>query len=165
LNEVASVFELTVDRSEADVGHLVESPKVLHDHVAYNSSRHLPKVVAVDFAFNLADHGLKLVTAERSFVAGFFESPAQFAGIKWFPRLVFFDNLQRNLLNLLAGPNTALALVTNTPSSDWKTTVLAAGVDDGKIASSAKGTFHVWVGSPFVVGNLANIVLLLALPA
>src|SRR5207244_315222 len=96
----------------------------------------------VDVALDLADDAFNLLVADGPFVAGLFEAAAQLGRVERLARLVFLDDLERAFLDLLHGGNAAFTMAADPAAPDGEAACLAARVDDGEVAFTAKGTFH-----------------------
>src|SRR4051812_39541296 len=143
VHEVADVLKLPVDRGKTDVGDLIELFQVLHRQFAEDRPRDfLAKVAGVNVGFDFADDRFDLLVADWAFVASLFEATAELGRVERLAGLVLLDDLERALLDLLDGRNAALAVAADPPTTGGEAAGLAAGINDGEIAFTAKGTFH-----------------------
>jgi hypothetical protein len=138
----ADVFEFSINRGKPNVGDLVESSQMLHDHVAQHLCRNFPKVRSLHVVFNLADDDFDFLGAHRPFVASFFQAAADLLGVKWLPRMVLFNDLEKRFFDLLDRGNPAFAPLAETSAADRKSSLMEPGIDDGEVPRAAKRTFH-----------------------
>src|SRR5262249_1387297 len=99
----------------------------------------------------------------RPLVTGLLQAAPNFFRLEWLARLVLFDDLERCVHDFFDGPGLPFAMRAGPPAADGEGPLLAARIDDRKIAFMAEWTFHATAPraprTPVIltlVGNLAN---------
>ena len=149
-DEVVHVFELAVDGGEADEGDLVDLPQRAEHLLADMPRLDFAVETFVDVGFGVADDGFDLVFANGPFVAGFFETDANFLAIEGDARAVLLNHLQRRFFNLFVRGETSAALRLKALAASANDKLLAgARINDLRFAVTTEWTHHV-EAFPFV---------------
>src|SRR5438105_7566658 len=85
----------TVDRREANVGHLVELAEFFHRQIADDGARDFGRVARTQVGFDLLDGAFDGLGADGPFGARYLQAATEFIGVPLLATLVALDDDQR----------------------------------------------------------------------
>ena len=145
------VLELPVYGGEADIGHGVQRAQVIHDDLPDLCAGNLPVLRAEDIRLNGIDHFLDLLHGNGTLIAGAQDAVLNLGAVVLFPRLILFDDRQRDGLHLFICGETLAAGVAETSSADGIGIFHGSGIYDPRVILVTKRTFHRTL--PFLYGK------------
>ena len=101
------ISKVTIDKSKADIGNLVNLFQCLHDGFANEGRFDLTFAQSPQVPFNTRRDGLDLFIGERSFSKAFSKPLVNFWLSKQFPAAIFFDDQERRFLVFFVSRETA----------------------------------------------------------
>ncbi len=88
VEEISHVVEFAIDARKSDVGDIVGFGEMLHHDLTDLCGGYLQFELRVDFGFDLLNHQLDLLAADRSFAASAFDTATDLFTIKRYATLI-----------------------------------------------------------------------------
>jgi len=140
--ERLDVFELAIDRGEADVGHLVEILEPRHDDGPDVLARDLFGALALDVALNAVDERAKSRIRHRTLLERFLESALELIAAVRLPLSVALHDDEIQKQDFLHGGKAKSALVALAAAADGFPFRAHARINDAGVRMAADGTEH-----------------------
>ncbi len=111
----SDVRKITVDTGETDIGDVIQSFQLLHDHIADDPAWYFRLAHLVKLSFYIIGELIHSAGGQRSFFASLVKSRQKLVLIKFLPSLVFLDNKEAGRLISFVGGKARFALQTLPP--------------------------------------------------
>ena len=137
------IFELTVNRGEADISYLVDVLELVHSQLAYSHGGDLSVERALQLSLDVVHHLLYLFDRHRTLLARAEDTGSELVAVKDLTALVALDYNYRNGLDDLMGRKALAALETLSAAADALALIGGTRINDLALFISTVGTLHI----------------------
>lgn len=142
IDERADVLELTVDRSEADIGDFVDVLEFFHGELADLPGGDFLLEGVLQLGFDVGNGFFDDFDRDRTFLTGAQQAVEQLDAVETLASAVFLDDDQRDGLDDLIGRKAFATLRAFPATTDAFAFVSGAGVDNFAVFTAAVRAFH-----------------------
>ena len=142
-DERVDILELAVDRSETDIGHIVDLLETFHDQLADLSRTDLPLHLVLEYLLDLTDHIFQGGVGDRALFAGADQTGHDLVAVKTLTAAVLFDYHKRQTLHSLVSSKTLFTGQAFPAAADACTLLSRAGINDFAFRVGTERTSHV----------------------
>src|SRR5205807_9728318 len=141
--EILRLTKIAVDRSETDVGDLVETGERLHDEAADRIARNISFARTLELTHQRVDDALDPIRLDRPLAQGDVNRTGELVPVEGLTLPVLFDNGQFPQLHALEGGEAGRAVRAEAPAPDRAAIIGRPRILDLRIVGSAKRTAHL----------------------
>src|SRR5271170_1295671 len=140
--EILGLAKVAVDRSETDVGDLVETGERLHDETADHIAWNIGFARALQLTHQRVDDALDPIRLDRPLAQGDVDRSGELVPVEGLALPVLFDDGQFPQLHALEGREASRAIRAEAPTADRASIIGRPRILDLSVVGSAKRTAH-----------------------